>query len=229
MTSENLRDTHVLGQNIPPLQAHMLDGYEPDQHDFPDEQLDEFLCEYVDGTMDPAVRSAFEDLLKADPSLAAHAQCLCRTRNMLSSYGGRHACTGVEAQIRHRVAFELDRQNRSEALMVNRLGNAAFMTSLFSLILIVGVMAGLAQIESGSFVRSAGIAVVDDTDSMTIPSDHTDPHNPSRPLEWVGQQATWSGMGPSRVLPAIDMPALGWQEVRFDTTSTGGFVLVASP
>ena len=133
----------------------MPDGYYPDHYDQPDDQLDEFLCEYVDGTMDPAVRRAFVEFLEANPSLAAHADCLCRTRNMLCSYGGRHGRASLEAQIRHRVAFELDRKNRVEATFLTRLGKAAMATSFVSLILIVGMAFGLSTVESSIPVELA--------------------------------------------------------------------------
>lgn len=45
--------------------------------------LNEWLCEYVDGTMDPSVRLVFEEYLDANPELADHVERLCRTRSML--------------------------------------------------------------------------------------------------------------------------------------------------
>lgn len=189
----------------------MPDGYYPDHYDQPDDQLDEFLCEYVDGTMDPAVRKAFEEFLEANPSLAAHADCLCRTRNMLCSYGGRHGRASLEAQIRHRVAFELDRKNRAESTYLSRLGKAAMATSFVSLILIVGMMVSLSSVESHTPVQLAASAQMELQDSMALPSEN--PHGVGTvPLEQAIKKPRWSVMGTATVLPAIDMSPIGFQQ-----------------
>ncbi len=70
--------------------------------------LDELLCEYVDGTMDPAVRQAFEEYLGTDPVLAQQVECLRCTRTLLC----RHGCQvrtpqGLQARVRRRLAWEM--------------------------------------------------------------------------------------------------------------------------
>lgn len=47
------------------------------------EWLDEWLCEYVDGTMDPSMEAVFEKYVEADPELKAHVERLRKTREML--------------------------------------------------------------------------------------------------------------------------------------------------
>lgn len=58
--------------------------------------MDEFLCEYVDDTMDCSVRAAFEECVQQDAKLAQHikrlrgthsllCQCRCRTPSGLRS------------------------------------------------------------------------------------------------------------------------------------------------
>jgi anti-sigma factor RsiW len=47
------------------------------------EWLDEWLCEYVDGTMDPSVEAVFEQYVEANPELKAHVQRLRQTRELL--------------------------------------------------------------------------------------------------------------------------------------------------
>ena len=196
----------------------MPDGYYPDHYDQPDDQLDDFLCEYVDGTMDPAVRNAFEEFLEANPSLAAHADCLCRTRSMLCSYGGRHGRASLEAQIRHRVAFELDRKNRVEATYLSRLGKAAMATSFVSLFLIIGMIMGMSTIESSIPVQLAATGQMELQDSMALPSEN--PHGVgSVPLEQAIKQPRWSVMGTASVLPAIDMSPIGYQRASIDESS----------
>lgn len=203
----------------------MPDGYYPDHYDQPDDQLDEFLCEYVDGTMDAAVRKAFEEFLEANPSLAAHADCLCRTRSMLCSYGGRHGRASLEAQIRHRVAFELERKNRVEATYISRLGRAAIATSFVSLFLIVGMMTGLSSVESSTPVQLAATGQMELQDSMALPSEN--PHGVgSVPLEQSIKQPRWSVMGTASVLPAIDMSPIGFQQASMDDSP---FYLAVAP
>ncbi len=205
----------------------MPEGYYPDHFDQPDDQLDEFLCEYVDGTMDAAVKEAFEEFLEANPSLAAHAQCLCRTRNMLSSYGGRHGRASLEAQIRHRVAIELERKNRVESTYLSRLGKAAMATSFVSLMVILGMMVGLQTVEQRGAVQLVAAGTVEHQDSMALPSDH--PYSlGSVPLEQAIRQPHWSIMGSASVLPAIDMTPIGYHQVQMDGKSTP-FQLLASP
>ena len=209
----------------------MPEGYYPDNSELPeqpDEQLDEFLCEYVDGTMDPAVRAAFEEFLEANPSLAAHARCLCHTRSMLCSYGGRHAGATLEEQIRQRVAGELTRKARVEATFLSRLGKAAMATSVVSLMLILGMMAGLASVENGT-PRFAASDWPEAQDSMSLPSDNRYDPGAAVPLEQVSNQPRWSVMGASSVLPAIDMQPIGFHLAAMDSSGWGHIRLAAAP
>ena len=48
------------------------------------EWIGEWLCEYVDGTMDPSMQAVFEEYMEANPELADHVERLCRTRLLLS-------------------------------------------------------------------------------------------------------------------------------------------------
>ena len=207
----------------------MPEGYYPDHFDQPDDQLDEFLCEYVDGTMDPSVRKAFEEFLEANPSLAAHARCLCKTRNMLCSYGGRHGRASLEAQIRHRVAFELDRKNRLEAATLARLGKAAMATSFVSLVVILGMMVGLSSVDNAGSVRLAASGQMEMQDSMALPSDNPHSRVGSVPLEQSLNAPGWSVMGSSTVLPAIDMSPIGFHQASMDPVSWGTIQLASAP
>jgi len=47
------------------------------------EWLDEWLCEYVDGTMDPSMEAVFEQYVEGDPELKAHVKRLRQTREIL--------------------------------------------------------------------------------------------------------------------------------------------------
>jgi anti-sigma factor RsiW len=64
----------------------MADSYDSSS-EYPHPEMDELLCEYVDGTMDPSVRCVFEEYLRSDPNLAAHVERLALTRRLLCKYG----------------------------------------------------------------------------------------------------------------------------------------------
>lgn len=49
--------------------------------------LSEFLCEYVDGTMAPSARAAFEECLRGNAALQQHVARLKATRAVLGDYG----------------------------------------------------------------------------------------------------------------------------------------------
>jgi anti-sigma factor RsiW len=54
-----------------------------DGNDAPYQWLDEWLCEYVDGTMDPSLEAVFEQYVEANPELKAHVERLQKTRDLL--------------------------------------------------------------------------------------------------------------------------------------------------
>lgn len=59
----------------------------PPGDDRPYAWLDEWLCEYVDGTMDPPLRAVFEEYMRANPDLKAHVERLEETRDLLCQCG----------------------------------------------------------------------------------------------------------------------------------------------
>ena len=206
----------------------MPESYYPDYSEHSDEQLDELLCEYVDGTMDPTVRVAFEEYLAVNPELARHARCLCETRVMLCSYGCRHPKEeSIQDQIRKRIAGELVRQDRTEAVFVQRLGNAAMLTSTVSLVVILAMVAGFSAAR-GVYSSNSSTSIEEDG-SMTLPADAYYKPGAAVPLEWSSDLVRWSFMGPSRILPEIDMVPLGWKAARLDSMSQVSYQLVASP
>jgi anti-sigma factor RsiW len=73
-------------------------------------ELDEFLAEYVDGTMDPVVRQAFEEFLEMYPEVARHVSCLTELRTELCRLGDRCRCKapdGFQERLRRQVAAEM--------------------------------------------------------------------------------------------------------------------------
>ena len=69
--------------------------------------LGEFLTEYVDGTMSPAARAAFEECLRGNPALAGYVERLRLTRRVLCGYGcGVHAPCNLHEQLHARLKQE---------------------------------------------------------------------------------------------------------------------------
>ena len=115
---------------------------------------DEFLCEYVDGTMDPVVQEVFEEYLRMNPELKRHVECLRNTRLILCRYGCRcHAPRDLHDRLRHRIACELmNGQVPFQLVLSDRLRSFATMTSAMALVFMVGMLAGVPvlEVESGA-------------------------------------------------------------------------------
>jgi len=106
--------------------------------------LNEWLCEYVDGTMDPSLRRVFEKYVQANPELKAHVERLRRTRELLCacSEGPRQeAPDDVCARVQEQVECDMLRSPRSleEAL---RERPVAALASTLVVALVVGMFTG---------------------------------------------------------------------------------------
>lgn len=88
-----------------------FEGDAPDDGDVPSyEWLDEWLCEYVDGTMDPSLEAVFEKYVEANPELKAHVERLQKTRELLCNCGlPTDASPDVEDEVCREVACDVPR------------------------------------------------------------------------------------------------------------------------
>ncbi|MDX1429469.1 MAG: hypothetical protein R3282_04230, partial [Rhodothermales bacterium] len=89
----------------------MPDGYEVSRDESAWQDLDEFLCEYVDGSMDPVVREVFEEYVTQNPDLARHVESLCQARRILTA--SRCPCrlrADFDERVRRRVLEEAARR-----------------------------------------------------------------------------------------------------------------------
>lgn len=68
-----------------PDPASRSGDFDPGDGEPPYEWLDEWLCEYVDGAMDPSLEAVFEQYVEANPKLKAHVERLCETRELLAN------------------------------------------------------------------------------------------------------------------------------------------------
>lgn len=85
-------------------------GYDFGRPDPEDElaDLDEYVTEYLDGTMDPAVQEAFEEYLEANPHLLEYVCCLNDVRCALQDLNcSCQAPSGVQAKLRRRVSGDM--------------------------------------------------------------------------------------------------------------------------
>ncbi|MBO6574127.1 MAG: hypothetical protein JJ896_01825 [Rhodothermales bacterium] len=122
----------------------MAEGYDGEQSAPLDEGLDEFLCEYVDGAMDPVVLKAFEEYLRANPQVAAHAQCLCQAKRLLSQ---SVACPHGTSELQFRLKEAIAREQLGSPAPFGSLGSAAWLTSAVGLMLIMGMLFGTAVVQ----------------------------------------------------------------------------------
>ncbi len=65
--------------------------------------MDEFLCEYIDGTMDYSVRAAFEECVECDTRLARQVKHLRGTQRLLCEYRSRTP-KDLRARVRERLS-----------------------------------------------------------------------------------------------------------------------------
>ncbi|GAB5521431.1 MAG: hypothetical protein RhofKO_36820 [Rhodothermales bacterium] len=120
--------------------------------------LDEYLCEYVDGTMDPAVRASFEDYMAQNPPVAAHVRELQDLRQALCRYGCRiQAPVGMHYRLRCRLQRE-DLDGTSTPV-TERLTTFAAWTSLLVCVVALGITLGAALPESPATPDSETVAV----------------------------------------------------------------------
>ena len=119
---------------------------EVEHGDCPYSWLNEWLCEYVDGTMDPSLRAVFDEYLKANPELAEHVERLCRTRTLLCQCKGHQSGPDV-SELRARLREE----SESELMQVpfpflsangGQLGMTVAAGSAMLVMLTVGVVIG---------------------------------------------------------------------------------------
>lgn len=111
--------------------------------------IDEWLCEYVDGTMDPAQEAVFTSYVEANPDLKAHIEELKRTRALLGQCGMPDPPPTKEAQNRVCDHVESDllrsRLSLTEALSTRPRFTAGLFVSVLAA-LMIGVVVGSATV-----------------------------------------------------------------------------------
>lgn len=124
----------------------------PDGDDVPYAWLDEWLCEYVDGTMDPSLEAVFEEYVDANPELKAHIDELRETRDLLcgcaqpgnppSKEARRRACNRVQSKVCSKVACDMLRSRGPSSAREDASLPALGIASSMAVALVVGLFAG---------------------------------------------------------------------------------------
>ncbi len=109
--------------------------------------LDEWLCEYVDGTMDASLEAVFEDYVEANPELHAHVERLRRTRRLLCRCSAPRDGEACSERVCKRVETEVEcdflRARRSlSAAACRHPGLVTMYASSVVVALVVGLWAG---------------------------------------------------------------------------------------
>ena len=132
----------------PPFEGDVPpDGEEPSY-----EWLDEWLCEYVDGTMDPSLEAVFEQYVEANPELKAHVERLQETRDLLCSCGlPEKSAPDVEDEVCEEVQSDLLRSSSSVSESARNRPIAAFgVVSSVAAALVIGFLVGAMAVQPSS-------------------------------------------------------------------------------
>ncbi|MXW63846.1 MAG: hypothetical protein F4Y00_05725 [Bacteroidetes bacterium SB0662_bin_6] len=113
---------------------------------------DEFLCEYVDGTMDPLVRHVFEEYVRANPGMEEHIERLRRTRRLLCRYACRcRAPSDLHDRLRNFIPAESSRPSVPSPVVSGEEAKGTVASSYaVTVILMLGLVLGASGVQSGN-------------------------------------------------------------------------------
>ncbi len=124
---------------------------------------DEFLCEYVDGTMDPLVRHVFEEYVRVNPGMEEHIEQLRNTRRLLCRYAYRCQASGnLHHRLRSRIPCEAARPARPSPVVAQNATKGTLMSSYaITVILMLGLALGVSGVEAeyGDLAPASAITV----------------------------------------------------------------------
>jgi len=127
------------------------------------EWLDEWLCEYVDGTMDPSVEAVFEQYVEANPELKAHVERLQQTRELLCGCEDADASsTRTAVEVRREVEEKLLNDSAPTLFPerdTNRPVAALGLASSIAVALVVGFLAGSMLVDPATLSSTPATAV----------------------------------------------------------------------
>ncbi len=208
--------------------------YDRERDDCPYSWLNEWLCEYVDGTMDPSVRAVFDEYLEANPKLAEHVEQLCRTRSLLCQCEeGRSA----PEELRARLCEQTEREMMQAPLPFfssGELNMTVAAGSAMLVVLTVGIAIGATFFAEGPLPARQG------ADRVSVRAE-APPRPPARPAVPIGplfttQNVSSSPLAGGTVWQALmsprptQAPAMqGHRRLSLRDTSGGGWILAVDP
>jgi anti-sigma factor RsiW len=160
----------------------MKEEHQLGENSCPYSWLNEWLCEYVDGTMDPSLRRVFEKYVEANPDLKAHIErlrhtreLLCQCRQPVDDDVPESVPESVRARVREKVECDMLRTPHSLHDIVKERPMTAFVSS-FVVALVVGLFAGAALFAPEAVsTRSTSMA---DTRSVQVEDRTVQPRSP---------------------------------------------------
>jgi anti-sigma factor RsiW len=190
------------------------------------EWLDEWLCEYVDGTMDPSVEAVFEQYVEANPELKAHVERLRQTRELLrgcEDANGSSTQTAVEVTCEVKEGLLTDSSapdlfpERNTSRPVAALG----LVSSIAVALVVGFLAGSMLVDPATLSSTPTTAVERQVDSP----ERTRAEAPARPSPAASVRGSRTSSFPSD--DALLMLSTGASDPASDTGRVGTTFMTA--
>jgi anti-sigma factor RsiW len=188
-----------------------FDGDLPDDGAPSYKWLDEWLCEYVDGTMDPSVEAVFEQYVEANPELKAHVRRLRQTRELLCGCDAPNACSadpqweGREAEeALHEATAVRPKETEGRAAAV-----AGLVTSV-AVALVVGFLAGSVLVDPATFSPAPTVSAVEkQTSPQETMREEAPPQRSAASTPAVRSQASSFSTGGSIVSRPAAVPTSG--------------------
>jgi len=170
-----------------------FDGDRPDDGAPSYEWLDEWLCEYVDGTMDPSVEAVFEQYVEANPELKAHVERLRQTRELLC---GCDAPDDPLTRSRAEVPEDPEGGVLQSAPTLSEHGRerpalALGIVSSIAVALVVGFLAGSVLVDPATFSPAPTISAVEErTPSQETVREEAPPRRPAGTMSALRSQTS---------------------------------------
>lgn len=168
------------------------------------EWLDEWLCEYVDGTMDPSLEAVFEEYVEANPELKAHIQRLEQTRELLCNCNlPAEPTEETQAEVCNEVECDMLQSSASLADVASErpVATLGFASSV-AVALVIGFLAGSMYVGPPPSSPAAPEATEVRT-SATEPAASAEPSTPS------SQSAEMQALMRSPVPPLSQSDSMG--------------------
>ncbi|NNE36292.1 MAG: hypothetical protein HKN13_13730 [Rhodothermales bacterium] len=115
----------------------MVEGYDSaDANQNIPPELDDYICDYVDGSMDDSVREVFEEFLQANPNVRAHVCRVAQTAELLREHS-RCLCAPDGFDTRLKCAVENEDREESGRFAVEAMSRLSGIVLSSSTIAIV--------------------------------------------------------------------------------------------